>query len=425
MALYTKEDLSAMTVHTLRVVLRTDFKGVPGVMNKEELIDKILSIQAGENPPVRSTKGRKPLDTFLTPVDVEIQLGDFGEFEGDVPSSVKGILEIHRDGYGFIRRNALSITSQDVYVGKPLIKKHALKRGDEIVGECSQMRDSGIVALNSVNSINGRANFEEKRQDILEFRPTYTDKKIPLYQTETPSLGVVDMFCPIGDGQRCIVLDDNGSRKTRFLKDLIRSLTASGKVVYLLSVCSKPEDVTAFAQSGCKVFEISAESQPHVIVRKVALATEMIKRKLETGENPVFVVTDLNSVIKAYNEHMANANVDKGFTEEGLTAHNLAIKTLNPAGNYGEKGSLTSIGVLKSSLSDGEFSDVLEVANCVITLTDSQAKRRGYEVDPLKSYTIGDENLLNAEQIAKADDYRAKLEKDDAFLQVILDDLNK
>ena len=153
MALYTKEDLSAMTVHTLRVVLRTDFKGVPGVMNKDELIDKILSIQAGEKPPVRSTKGRKPLGTFLTPVDVEIQLGDFGEFEGDVPSSVKGILEIHRDGFGFIRRNALSITSQDVYVGKSLIKKHALKRGDEIVGECSQMRDSGMVALNSVNSI--------------------------------------------------------------------------------------------------------------------------------------------------------------------------------------------------------------------------------------------------------------------------------
>ena len=421
MNLYTKEDLNAMSVHTLRVVLRTDFKGVPGVSNKAELINKILSIQSGEKPPVRSTKGRKPLGEFLTPADIELHFNDFDSASGEVPQTAKGVLEIHADGYGFIRGNDLSITLQDVYVSKTLIKKFFLKNGDQIEGDCAKMRDSGVVTLKSLKSVNGEADFDKKRVEFSTFSPNYPTEKIVLQSSETPVLGLVDLFSPIGEGQRCLVLDQTGRRKTEFLKDLINSLVKSGKKVCVASVCSKPEDVTLYKKSGVSVVEISADSQAQVVVRKALLTVDVAKRQLELGNSAVLIFTDLNAVIGAL-EDLSGKNSD-GFIEDGLTARNVALKLLNCAGNYGEKGTLTVIGVLKSDVCEKEISGVLDVATSVITLIDNPQKRRGYLIDPLKSYTDGDESLLTAEEIAKADGYKAKLATEPHFLTSILNEI--
>ena len=425
MNLYTREDLNAMSVHTLRVVLRTDFKGVPGVMNKAELIDKILSIQSGEKPPVRSTKGRKPLGEFLTPADIELHLSDFEGVDGDVPQSVKGVLELHAEGYGFIRLGGLDITPSDVYVSKTLIKKFSLKSGDEVEGDCAQMRDSGVVTLKSVKSVNGGANFEQKRVDFSTFTPNYPNKKIILYNGENPALGLIDLFSPLGEGQRCLVLDQTGRRKTEFLKDLISSLVKSGKKVCLTSVCSKPEDVTAYKQSGVSVVEISSDCQPQKIVRKAILSVEVLKRQLEIGNSSVLILTDVNSVISAYEDCALTDKIDQGFLSDGLTARSVAKKILNCAGCYGERGSLTVIGVLKSDLKDREYSDLFDVATSVITLAGNPRKRRGYSVDPVNSFTDGDENLLTAKEIEKADSYRAKLAENPDFMDEILAEITR
>ena len=413
MATYTKDDLLAMSVHTLRVVLRTDFKGVPGVLNKNELIDKILSIQSGEKPPVRSTKGRKPLDEFLTPADLELRFEDFESDDSEVPTSVCGVLELHAEGYGFIRRGGLKISRSDAFVSKALVKKYSLKCGDLVAGECAQMRDSGVVTLRTITSVNGSSDFDSKRVDIASLRAGYPTQKYDLSADESQPLGLVDKFSPLGKGQRCVVLDQTFHSKATFIQDLATALVKNGAQVDLLSVCEKPEDATDFLQiDGCQVVEITPDSQPQFVVRRVALAVESAKRQLELGKNPVLIISNLNAVISAYGDYLSNEKADKGFIEEGMTARNFAIKCLNCAGNYGDKWHLTVISVL-NGYSHREYSEFISVATSVVDIIEGEVKN-GYSVNAFNSYTLRDEKLLTEEQLKAAAEYKAKLSQENS-----------
>ena len=121
MNVYTEENLIKMSVHTLRVILRSEFGGVPGICNKNELISQIWNIQSGEDAPVRSTKGRKPLGEFITPINNEIVLADPSAEK--VEGIVRGVVEVNNSGYAFLKVKNNDGESTNYFISKNLVKK--------------------------------------------------------------------------------------------------------------------------------------------------------------------------------------------------------------------------------------------------------------------------------------------------------------
>lgn len=229
-------------------------------------------------------------------------------FEGFV--SVEGVLEIMPDGYGFLRSSDYNYLASpdDVYVSTSQIKFHALKTGDSVIGSIRPPKEGEkYFALIKVEKINGRdPGFVRDRVPFEYLTPLFPNEKLQLtgHNKENLSTRVMDLFSPIGKGQRGMIVAQPKTGKTVLLKDVANAIAANHPEVYLivLLIDERPEEVTDMARSVNAEVVASTFDEPadrHVKVSNIVL--EKAKRLVECGHDVCILLDSITRLARAYN----------------------------------------------------------------------------------------------------------------------------
>ncbi|MBN2743888.1 MAG: transcription termination factor Rho [Marinilabiliaceae bacterium] len=230
------------------------------------------------------------------------------EFEGIVTAT--GVLEIMPDGYGFLRSSDYNYLNSpdDVYVSQSQIKLLGLKTGDTIVGGIRPPKEGEkYFPLIKVEQINGRTpDYVRDRLSFDHLTPIFPNEKFNLTGGRRPGLSVrvVDLFAPIGKGQRGLIVAQPKTGKTMLLKDIANAIAANHPEVYMiiLLIDERPEEVTDMARSVNAEVIASTFDEPaerHVKVANIVL--EKAKRMVECGHDVVILLDSITRLARAYN----------------------------------------------------------------------------------------------------------------------------
>ena len=229
-------------------------------------------------------------------------------FDGLVDS--EGVLETMPDGYGFLRSSDFNyLTSpDDIYVSQTQIKLFGLKTGDTVVGMIRPPKEGEkYFPLVKVKEINGREpDVVRDRVPFDYLTPLFPEEKFTLVkgQKQSMSMRILDMFAPIGKGQRGLIVSQPKSGKTMLLKEVANSIAANHPEVYMivLLIDERPEEVTDMARSVNAEVVASTFDEPadkHVKVANLVL--EKAKRMTECGHDVVILLDSITRLARAYN----------------------------------------------------------------------------------------------------------------------------
>lgn len=230
------------------------------------------------------------------------------EFEGIIES--EGVLEIMPDGYGFLRSSDYNYLNSpdDIYVSQSQIKLFGLKTGDNVRGSIRPPKDTEkYFPLIKVISINGRD--PEEVRDRIPFdylTPLFPEVKYKLtgHRQENLSTRIIDMFTPIGKGQRGLIVAQPKTGKTTILKDMANAIAANHPESYLivLLVDERPEEVTDMARSvNAEVIASTFDEPAERHVRIANIVLEKAKRMTECGHDVVILLDSITRLARAYN----------------------------------------------------------------------------------------------------------------------------
>ena len=222
-----------------------------------------------------------------------------------------GVLECLTDGYGFLRSSDYNYLSSpdDIYIAPQQIKKYGLKTGDVV--ECCVRPphdNEKYFALTSVKSINGREPSEVRDRVAFEhLTPLFPEEKFTLCgdkATTNPSVRIVDLFSPIGKGQRALIVAQPKTGKTILMKDIANAIAANHPEAYImmLLIDERPEEVTDMARTVDAEVIASTFDEPadrHVKIAGIVL--EKAKRMVECGHDVVIFLDSITRLARAYN----------------------------------------------------------------------------------------------------------------------------
>ena len=224
--------------------------------------------------------------------------------------SAEGVLEVIQDGYGFLRSSDYNYlpSPDDIYVSQNQIKLFGLKTGDTLKGTIRPPREGEkFFPLVKVESINGRhPSYIRDRVPFQYLTPLFPDEKFKLtgHAQETLSTRVMDLFAPIGKGQRGMIVAQPKTGKTMLLKDVANAIAANHPETYLivLLIDERPEEVTDMARSVKAEVIASTFDEPaerHVKVANMVL--EKAKRMVECGHDVCILLDSITRLARAYN----------------------------------------------------------------------------------------------------------------------------
>ena len=224
--------------------------------------------------------------------------------------SAEGVLEVMSDGYGFLRSSDYNYlpSPDDIYVSQSQIKLFGLKTGDTVLGTIRPPREGEkFFPLVKVESINGRSpSYIRDRVPFQYLTPLFPDEKFNLtgHDQETLSTRVMDLFAPIGKGQRGMIVAQPKTGKTMLLKDVANAIAANHPETYLivLLIDERPEEVTDMARSVNAEVIASTFDEPadrHVKVANMVL--EKAKRMVECGHDVCILLDSITRLARAYN----------------------------------------------------------------------------------------------------------------------------
>ena len=277
------------------------------------------------------------------------------EFEGVVEAT--GVLEIMPDGYGFLRSSDYNYLNSpdDIYVSQYQIKQHALKTGDTVTGEIKPPKEGDkYFPLVRIKYINGRTpEFIRDRIPFDFLTPLFPEEKFNLLGNghNDMSCRIVDMFTPIGKGQRGLIVAQPKTGKTVLLKSIANAIADNHPEVYMivLLIDERPEEVTDMARSVKAEVVASTFDEPaerHVKVANMVL--EKAKRMVECGHDVVILLDSITRLARAYNTvQPASGKVLSGGVD--ANALHKPKRFFGAARNIENGGSLT---ILATALTD-------------------------------------------------------------------------
>ncbi|MCF0175633.1 MAG: transcription termination factor Rho, partial [Bacteroidales bacterium] len=231
------------------------------------------------------------------------------EFEGVVEAT--GVLEIMPDGYGFLRSSDYNYLNSpdDIYVSQNQIKQNGLKVGDTVTGEIRPPREGDkFFPLVRVKSVNGRTiEFIRDRVPFDFLTPIFPDSKFNLLgngHERDLSCRIVDMFTPIGKGQRGLIVAQPKTGKTMLLKSIANAIADNHPEVYMivLLIDERPEEVTDMSRSVKAEVVASTFDEPAEHHVKVAnMVIEKARRMVECGHDVVILLDSITRLARAYN----------------------------------------------------------------------------------------------------------------------------
>ena len=329
------------------------------------------------------------------------------EFEGTVEAT--GVLEIMPDGYGFLRSSDYHyLTSpDDIYVSQQQIKYNALKPGDTVTGEIRPPREGDkYFPLVRIKYVNGRTpEFIRDRVPFDFLTPLFPDEKFNLLghgHATDPSCRIVDMFSPIGKGQRGLIVAQPKTGKTMLLKSIANAIADNHPEVYeiVLLIDERPEEVTDMQRSVKAEVVASTFDEPaehHVKVANMVL--EKARRLVECGHDVVILLDSITRLARAYNTvQPASGKVLTG----GVDANALQKpkRFFGAARNIEGGGSLTILATALtetgSKMDDVIFEEFKGTGNMELQLDRSLSNRRIFpSVNIVLSGTRRDDLLLD------------------------------
>ncbi len=363
-----REDLIAMAEEDLGL------DGVGG-LPKQELIFRVLEAQAERNGTI---------------------------FSG-------GVLTVVDDGFGFLRGERLLPGANDVYVSQSQVRRFGLRSGDYVTGQVRQPKSSekyyGLLRVDAVNGVDPEE--AKRRPDYDSLTPIFPNRMLRLETSQHEiSQRMVDLFAPIGRGQRGLIVSPPKAGKTMLLKSIAHGITANHPEIHLmvLLIGERPEEVTDMRRSVRGEVIASTFDEPvedHTRVTEVAI--ERAKRLVEGGTDVVILMDSITRLARAYNTAMPTSGRTLSGGMDPIALYP-PKRFFGSARNTEEGGSLTIIATCLvetgSRMDEVIFEEFKGTGNMELRLSRRLAEKRVYPaIDVLGSSTRREDLLFGEEEL--------------------------
>lgn len=350
--------------------------------------------------------------------------------------AISGILEIMPEGYGFLRSDNYMPGENDVYVSPSQIRRFNMRTGDVITGKTRKNNPNDKYgALLFVDTMNGmnpdQASHRSKFEDMT---PIFPNERIRLeYEGCSPAMRIVDLFSPIGKGQRGMIVSQPKAGKTTLLKEVAKSVKMSQPDMHIivLLIDERPEEVTDMKESieggNVEVIYSTFDELPEHHKRVSEMTIERAKRLVEQGKDVMILLDSITRLARAYNLTVPPS----GKTLSGgldPTALHMPKRFFGAARNMREGGSLTILATALvntgSKMDDVVYEEFKGTGNMELILDRKMSERRIFPaIDLSQSSTRRDDLLLSREERAAMDIVRRglvnNLRRDEATEQVL------
>ena len=318
-----------------------------------------------------------------------------------------GVLEMLQDGYGFLRSSDYNYLSSpdDIYVSPQQVKRYGLKTGDVVACTVRPPHDNEkYFAMTDVQTINGRQPQEVRdRVSFEHLTPLFPDEKFTLCgdpATTNPSVRIVDLFSPIGKGQRALIVAQPKTGKTILMKDIANAIAANHPEAYImmLLIDERPEEVTDMARTvNAEVIASTFDEPADRHVKIAGIVLEKAKRMVECGHDVVIFLDSITRLARAYNTVApASGKVLTG----GVDANALQKpkRFFGAARNIENGGSLTIIATALtdtgSKMDEVIFEEFKGTGNSELQLDRMLANKRVYPAVNLVQSSTRRDDLL-------------------------------
>ena len=333
------------------------------------------------------------------------------EFEGII--STEGVLEMMQEGYGFLRSSDFNYLSSpdDVYISQSQIRLFGLKTGDTVLGTVRPPKEGEkyfpLIKVDKINGLDPKV--VRDRVSFEHLTPLFPDEKFNLAEKQnTISTRIIDLFSPIGKGQRGMIVSQPKTGKTMLLKDIANAIAANHPEVYqlILLIDERPEEVTDMQRNVDGEVVASTFDEPadrHVKVANIVL--EKAKRMVECGHDVVILLDSITRLARAYNTvQPASGKILSGGVD--ANALHKPKRFFGAARNIEGGGSLsiiaTALTETGSKMDEVIFEEFKGTGNMELQLDRRIANRRIFPaIDLISSSTRRDDMLLDENTIQR------------------------
>ena len=329
----------------------------------------------------------------------------------DSGDKAKGILEVLQDGYGFIRSANYMPGDNDVYVAPSQIRRFNLKTGDIVEGGLRvRNQNEKFSALLYVTAINGLSPEEAKRRyNFEDMTPVFPDDRIRLEKAgASVAMRVMDLMCPVGKGQRGMIVSPPKAGKTTLLKEVAKSVKTNNPDIHLiiLLIDERPEEVTDIREAlegpNVEVIYSTFDELPDHHKRVAEMTIERAKRLVESKRDVMILLDSITRLTRAYNltEPSSGRTLSGGLDPVAL---HMPKRFFGAARNMREGGSLTILATALietgSKMDDVVYEEFKGTGNMEMILNRKLSERRIFPaVDLAKSGTRRDDLLLTPDE---------------------------
>ena len=422
-----KEKYESLPLATLKDLAKA--RGLKGIstMKKAELIERMLE----EDEKVKNNAKETVKELSANTGDKEVH--DIDKLDSGI--TVRGILEVMQDGYGFIRSANYLPGDNDVYVSPSQIRRFNLKTGDILEGntriKTQQEKFSALLYLSKVNNIDPMKIMH--RKNFEDMTPVFPNERLSLECGKTSTaMRIMDLMSPIGKGQRGMIVSPPKAGKTTLLKQVALSVQKNNPEVHLLILLidERPEEVTDIRESiegeNVEVIYSTFDELPEHHKRVSEMVIERAKRLVEHKKDVMILIDSITRLARAYNLTVppSGRTLSGGLDPAAL---HMPKKFFGAARNMREGGSLTILATALvdtgSRLDDMVFEEFKGTGNMELVLDRKLSERRIFPaIDITRSGTRREDLLLTPDELTAVSTIRKSisgLKNDDAIEQIL------
>ena len=398
-----KEKYESLPLATLKELAKA--RGLKGIstMKKAELIERMLE----EDEKVKNNAKETVKELSANTGDKEVH--DIDKLDSGI--TVRGILEVMQDGYGFIRSANYLPGDNDVYVSPSQIRRFNLKTGDILEGntriKTQQEKFSALLYLSKVNNIDPMKIMH--RKNFEDMTPVFPNERLSLECGKTSTaMRIMDLMSPIGKGQRGMIVSPPKAGKTTLLKQVALSVQKNNPEVHLLILLidERPEEVTDIRESiegeNVEVIYSTFDELPEHHKRVSEMVIERAKRLVEHKKDVMILIDSITRLARAYNLTVppSGRTLSGGLDPAAL---HMPKRFFGAARNMREGGSLTILATALvdtgSKMDDVVYEEFKGTGNMELVLDRKLSEKRMFPaIDILKSGTRREDLLLSKEE---------------------------
>ncbi len=424
----TRERYESLAIADLKEIAKS--RGIKGTskMSKGSLIDAMMELDEKESKESGGTKeagdiGVEAAKSTQTQSAKASKTGEADAADGsdkekedslkelDSGIQVSGILEVMPDGFGFIRSANYLPGDNDVYVAPSQIKRFKLKTGDIVTGNTRiKTQSEKFSALLFVKTVND-CTLEEiaRRPNFEDMTPIFPEEKLKLeHPGGSVAMRIMDIMCPVGKGQRGMIVSPPKAGKTTLLKEVAKSVKVNNPEIHLivLLIDERPEEVTDIREAiegpNVEVIYSTFDELPEHHKRVSEMVIERARRLVEHGKDVMILIDSITRLTRAYNLTVppSGRTLSGGLDPAAL---HMPKKFFGAARNIREGGSLTILATALvetgSKMDDVVYEEFKGTGNMEMVLDRKLSERRVFPaIDILKSGTRRDDLLLTPDE---------------------------